>query len=99
MKQLTINGNRILLVEVPEGTEQVEIHYTGEALICLGLYDSFSSLPPGSWQLLFADPLKPTEEEAAGVMDCEPGIDSWNFFVTSHGFTPGRVVGMIDRKK
>ena len=116
MKQLTINGNRILLVEVPEGASNFRIS-PNNALVFDTSPDSGRAkyLPRYDWQLLFASPLKPTEEEAAGEVDYDndryyrdygcrdyqlnTAIESWNSLVASHGFTPGRVVGMIDRKK
>jgi len=124
MKQLTINGNRILLVEVPEGAVVFILH--GVLRWDFGIVFGGTELLPSTseWQFLFASPLNPTEEEAAGVVEQVSGwssviyynymadgrdyrdiveaafdnpIYSWNSFVTSHGFTPGRVVGMIDR--
>lgn len=120
MKEITINGKRILLVEVSEtdieyalyffiGTDNQLYYNWGQLDVLL------RSLPPGSWQLLFADPLHPTEEEAAGVIPNQYGVgkcyenfgaghpcfdtalESWNSLVTSHGFTPGRVVPLVDR--
>lgn len=55
-------------------------------------------LPPENWQPLFANPLSPTEEEAAGVVGNETsilsGIFCWEQMVQLHGFTPGKVVGL-----
>ena len=153
MKEITLNGSRLLLVEVPGvgvRSDSIWVNKIGALRYVQHEHEhktgaSFPSsqsskaitLPPGNWQLLFADPLKPTEEEAAGVVEplfskedinrdgryhyefdlepmpyknylwgkgdgsqwssCSNPVDSWNSLVTSHGFTPGRVVGMIDR--
>lgn len=121
MKEITLNGSRLLLVEVPEGKVIICGIDKGDALYSLEVIvnneEDFYLFPPGDWDFLFASPLRPTEEEAAGVVEYYGNgmyrdydlprlfgyktlaTDSWESFVTSHGFTPGRVVGMIDRKK
>lgn len=127
MKEITLNGSRLLLVEVPEEAHDFSVHNLMQALLFQYGPINFVSerlIPKGNWQLLFKDPLNPTEEEAAGVVEKVSGwssviyydymangrdyrdiveaafnnaVDSWNSFVTSHGFEIGKTVALIKK--
>lgn len=120
MKQITINGRSILLVEVPEGANGFVLvkstRYNPPFLYIQSLSMTID-LFPGWWEFLFKDQFYPTEEEAAGVVR-EYGNEkryanycgdypvwfhyarqSWESLVTAHGFTPGKVVGLIEKSK
>ena len=69
MKQLNWNGKDVLLVEVPEGGKGVLIE-PNNGRLWIRTFDitggtiNVKLLKHGNWQLAFASPLSPTEEEA-----------------------------------
>ena len=70
MIQTELKGHRVLVVDLPEGyVAKLNGSFISifrrpideGGVVTAQCYD----LPPGSWSFLFADPMKPTEEEAA----------------------------------